>query len=205
MENDQITTVIEDQLNFNIKQEKEDFMEIDNWKDITTEQQPLDLQLNEENFDEDIDYSRSNNEWMKNEPDQNVSFSCIHCDQIFDEQNLLILHASTEHNNIENEKKSKKCKKAKKDDKGKKQFKCSVCDACFSLKKNLYRHADVVHNEKMARTNKPRNPHPSPAVHPKIPCVECGKLMSESWLRGHMIRVSSDIYNDLKIIEEFFI
>ena len=56
MENDQITTVIEDQLNFNIKQEKEDFMERDNGQDITTEQ-PLDLQLNEGNFYQDIDYS----------------------------------------------------------------------------------------------------------------------------------------------------
>ena len=99
----------------------------------------------------------SNNDWMKNEPeidfnsDENVNFSCIHCNQIFDEPNLLILHISTEHNDIENVKKSKKGRKAKKD-------------------------------AKKPKIRKEKNP--------KMPCVECGKLYSDSGLRGHMIRVS---------------
>ena len=186
LENDQI----EYPQNFNIKKEKEDYMETDNWQDYTT-RQPLDLQiteLNEENYDQYIDYGYSNNEWMKNEPGQNMSFSCIHCNQIFDEQNRLILHVATEHRNIEKGKKSKKSKKAKKDHEGKKKLKCSVCEKGFGYQKNLNRHLVVVHGEKIEL--KEKKPQPSP-VHPKIPCVECGKLFSETWLRGHMLKVST--------------
>ena len=81
MKNDQTATVIEDPLNFNIKEEKHDFMEIDNWPDITMKQ-PLDLQINElnddENFDQglDIDYSCSKKDWIKYHLNEVQCYKC---------------------------------------------------------------------------------------------------------------------------------